>query len=145
MSDNRSRIDNLIIKGIDKVEEKVGKVEEKVNDVELDLKELNSKFANHEEFFQRHLEADEKMYQEFAKMNDILRENTDSLKEHMRRTSLLEDSLLKMNDRFIPIEDEYIKKKAIQDFIRCNKKKFIVYLGIVSTIIGIIVGITRIF
>jgi predicted nucleic acid-binding Zn-ribbon protein len=143
MSDDRSRIDNLITNGIDKVEQKVSKVEDKVNDVELDLKELNSKFGSHEDFFQRHLEADERMYQEFTKMNSILRENTDSLREHMRRTSMLEESLLKINNRLTPIEDEHMRKKAIQNYMKDNKKRFIVYLGIASTIIGIIVGVTR--
>lgn len=157
MSDDSSRIDDLIMKGIDKVEEKVDKVGSKVETVESDLKDLNSQFRTHEEMFKKHLETDEKMYQEFAKMNNTLRDNTESLIEHMAQTKLvrqevrlardmandLKVAVEKIDGRLQPIEEDRIKKEAVKEFMKERAKKWSIYVGILGTIIGIIYTISQ--
>ena len=166
MSDEQRRIDDLIIKGIDRVEDKVEKVEDKVGElrdktgkIETDLHDLSSQFRSHEELFKAHLETDQKMYEEFSKMNEILRENTDSLKEHMAQTELvreevksarqmadnLKDALLKVDERLKPIEEEKLKKEAVKEYIAARWKKWLMILGAISTTLGIIGKLTGIF
>lgn len=152
MSDDKSRIDDLIIKGIDRVHDKMDKVDDKVNhlsektaNIETDVHELSSQFESHEHMFKEHLETDKKMYEEFAKMNDILRDNTESLKEHMRRTSLAEQAILKIDQRLSPIEQERLKKEAVREYLIGRWKRWLMYLGAISTALGIIGKLTGIF
>lgn len=157
MSDN-TRIDDLIIKGIDRVEDKVEKVQDKVGSIDGEVRSLNTKFGQHEEMFKAHLETDQRMYEEFARMNSTLQENTESLKEHMRRTSVVEDShreqhialqaqhdaLMKIDGRLKIFEDDKLKKMAVREYIAERWKLWLMYLGAFSTLIGIISKLTGI-
>lgn len=64
----------------------------------------------------QHTIQDSKMYEELKRMNDILMENTNSLKDHMAQTALLKDTVIKMDARLLPIELERIKKLAISEY-----------------------------
>ena len=144
MSDD-NRIDDLIIKGIDRVEDKVEKVKDQVTNVSSELTSLNAKFGTHEELFKAHLETDQKMYEEFSKMNTVLGENTQSLKEHMMQTNLVREAtesvknaLVKIDGRLTPIEEERLKKAAVKDYIKERWKMWLICLGAVATLLGII-------
>lgn len=155
MSD-QNRIDDLIIKGIDRVEDKVEKIQDKVSSINGEVKDLNSKFGQHEELFRAHLETDQKMYEEFAVMNKTLIENTQSLKEHMKRTAVLEEShreqhkalkeqhkaLMEISDRVKIFEDDKLKKQAVKEYIADRWKIWLMYLGAFSTVVGIISKLT---
>lgn len=72
--------------------------------------------ALHKATLEAHTAQDNKMYQEFKRMNDILQENTNSLKDHMAQTALLKDTVIKMDARLQPIELERLKKAAISEW-----------------------------
>ncbi len=61
-------------------------------------------------------------------MNDILEQNTQSLKEHMHRSDLLERIVEKMDKRLSPVETDFIRKQAVRDWLMA-KMKFITKLG----------------
>lgn len=110
MSDEKKN-DNYIRANISEIKRDVEKLNEQASNIDKNL--IAYKVA-----FDQHLEQDERMYQEFKRMNDLLFENTMSLKEHMHRTSLLEQTMLKMDERLAPIEVERIKKQAVGAFIK---------------------------
>lgn len=139
MSDDR--IDQLLISGLDKVDRKC-------DDIKDDVNELSRHFEKHEAAFVKHMETDEKMYEELHRMNNILQDNTDSLKEHMLRTANVEntqsiqnEALLKIDDRLSAIEEQEIKKQAVKEFMKENAKKWSIRIGIAAGIVGIIATI----
>jgi hypothetical protein len=73
--------------------------------------------------FEDHLTRDEEMFNEFKRMNNILQQNTDSLREHMRRTDILEDIVQKIDLRFTPIEIAHIEVQVITKYKLEKKKK----------------------
>jgi hypothetical protein len=95
---------------LDYVVSRLDAVVDACNKIDKDLTE-------HKAVFDAHLAQDERMYQEFKRMNDILAENTESLKEHMRRTTLLEKAILNMENRLNPIEIEFIEKNAVSKYV----------------------------
>lgn len=79
-----------------------------------------------------HTEQDEKLCAELTRMNNILQDNTESLKEHVRRTNLLESVVKNIDDRLNPIEIEHIQKAAVHSWAM-NKLKL---LGKIGTAVG---------
>lgn len=79
-----------------------------------------------------HTEQDEKLCAELTRMNNILQDNTESLKEHVRRTNLLESVVKNIDDRLNPIEIEHIQKAAVHNWAM-NKLKL---LGKIGTAVG---------
>jgi hypothetical protein len=69
---------------------------------------------------------------EQQKMNDILDKNTQSLELHIRRTEILEQSVTELNQRVIPIEKDYLHKKALESFFATIGK----WVGILGAGIG---------
>jgi hypothetical protein len=105
MSDDRK--DNYILDELRDIKDSV----EECND---NTHKLSKSLAEYKVAFDHHTKQDELMYEEFKRMNDILQQNTDSLKEHMLRTSLLEDVVVKIDSRLQPIEIEKIEKEAVK-------------------------------
>lgn len=66
---------------------------EKLSD---DVKNVDKTLTEYKVSFDHHILQDEKMYEEFKRMNDVLVQNTESLKEHMHRTALLEETIIKI-------------------------------------------------
>lgn len=70
--------------------------------------------------FESHMKQSEEKYNELQRsserQNEILHNNTESLKEHMRQTLLLKETMIKMDARLCPIEIERIKKQAISEW-----------------------------
>lgn len=78
--------------------------------------------------FEEHTKQDEKnavnLYEELKRMNDVLQVNTDSLKEHMYRTELLEKLVNKMDARLEPLEQDKIEQEAIKKYTHHRVMKF---------------------
>ena len=108
-------------KKIDYIQGRVDSVVETVNNID---KEMSIQKAG----LQTHLKQDERMWDEFKRMNDILQQNTDSLREHMHQTLLLKEVVMKMDARLSPIEIEYIQKSAVRGWL-LNRLKFVAKVG----------------
>jgi L-serine deaminase len=105
MSDDRK--DDFILDELKSIKDLVDECNKNTNEVSKSL-------AEYKVAFDLHTKQDELMYEEFKRMNDILQQNTDSLREHMLRTSLLEDVVVKIDSRLQPIEIEKIEKEAVK-------------------------------
>lgn len=92
---------------IDYIQERLDKVVDKVHDISASVDTLTMSLESH-------TKQDERMYDELKRSNDILAENTESLKDHMRRTQLLEDFVRKVDTRIAPIEREHMSRKVLQ-------------------------------
>lgn len=126
-------------------------IKDKVEDISDTVHKIDKDLAVHKSTFDEHLRQDEKMYEEFRRMNDILQQNTESLKEHMHRTELAEKQLVILEElaknidaRLSPIEKDRIEKEAILKYRNDKLFKIAKILGIIATIIGIIVSIKKI-
>lgn len=95
-------------------EETLSKIVDKLDDVSSAIHKVDKDLALHKSQFEQHIVQDEKMYEEFKRMNDILQQNTNSLKEHMHRTELLEELVTKMDGRLSPLEVKHIENNAIK-------------------------------
>lgn len=113
---------------IDYIQSRVDTAIDKIHDVGAALQAHATDFAAHSK-------QDEHMYEELRRANDILSENTASLKAHMRRTDLLEDYMKKMDARFMPVEVDHQNKVAVQDWVGV-KLKFIAKLGAAAAALG---------
>jgi DNA repair exonuclease SbcCD ATPase subunit len=121
----------------DNEDNKLNYIQSKLDTVADTCSNIDKELAIHKAAFEAHLEQDQKMYEEFKKMNEILRENTDSLKEHMHRTELLENAIVKMDQRLSPIEIEHIQKDAINKFISKKATLIAKIAGAVTAVIGV--------
>lgn len=97
--------------------ENLSQIRSKLDDISDTCSKIDKELALQKAAFDAHLAQDERMYEEFKRMNNILAENTDSLKEHMRRTSMLEEVILNINGRLGPIEVEHIQKQAVSAYV----------------------------
>lgn len=94
--------------------------------------------------FEEHLKQDEKMYEEFKGMVQILRENTDSLKEHVLRTNTLQQMVLDMHAQLDPIVQERIKKQAVSEFVKAKAARWTKIATIAAAVITIVYYILKI-
>jgi DNA repair exonuclease SbcCD ATPase subunit len=125
------------------LDELLNKIDTKLDEMSDVIHKVDKDVALHKAAFEDHTKADEKMYDELRRMNDILQTNTESLKEHMHRTELLEDLVKKMDQRLSPIEEERIQIEAIKKYKHEKLEKIIQWgkiLGVILTLIGITVA-----
>ena len=113
-----------------KLEESIDKVDSKVDRIDTTLAVMTSKF-------EEHLKTDEKMYEEFKTMVQILRENTDSLKDHIMRTNTLQEMVIAFNKRLEPIEQERLKSLAVSEFMKGKAAKVVKITTVLAAIITI--------
>lgn len=116
------------------IDGKLDYIQDKLDSVENCVSKIDKEVALQKAAFDDHLKQDERMYEEFKRMNDILQQNTESLKEHMYRTELLETIVQKMDTRLSPLEKENIEQQAVAKY----RKDFMVR---VAKITGILVGV----
>lgn len=116
---------------IDEIKESVDKVDSKCDRMDTSLTYMTAKF-------EEHLKQHEKIYEEFKGMVQISRENTDSLKEHVLRTNMLQQMVLDMHAQLDPIVKERIKKEAVSDFIRAKAARWAKIASMVAAFITII-------
>jgi hypothetical protein len=130
------------------LDQKMQYIQDKVEEVSSTVHKIDKDLAIHKATFDDHLKQDEKMYEEFKRMNDILQQNTDSLKEHMHRTevaekqlTILEDLAKNIDSRLSPIEKQRIEQEAIAKYRNEKLIKIGKILGIVATLVAIIATI----
>lgn len=109
-------------------------LQDKMDEIGNQLHKMDKDSALQAQAFIEHLRQHERMYEEFKRTNEILKSNTESLKEHIHRTELLEDLVSKVDARLQPIETSRIEQEAI----RKHKHEQLVRWG---KIIAVIVGI----
>jgi hypothetical protein len=107
---------------------KIDYIQHKLDSVEETCASIDKQVALQKAAFDQHTLQDERMYEELKRMNDILQANTDSLREHMHRSDLLEDLVKKMDKRFSPMEIEFQRKEAVRQWVT-SKAKFIGKIG----------------
>ncbi len=125
----------------DGISSKLTLIQDKVDEVSDTVHKVDKEVALQKAAFDDHLKQDERMYEEFKRMNDILQQNTESLKEHMHRTNLLEDLVQKMDKRLSPIELDRIEREAVKKYRNERLVKIAKILGAIGALIGIIAGI----
>ena len=122
-------------------EEMLSKIDEKLDEVSDACHKIDKEVALQKAAFDDHIVTDEKMYEEFKRMNDILQQNTNSLREHMYQTQLLKDTVLKIDARLAPFEVERIEEEAIKKYRNAKLKKYGKILAIIATLIAIAAGL----
>lgn len=122
--------------------DEIRSLEESVKDVSNKVNSLDKNFVEYKVSFDNHVSVDEKMYAELRRMNDILAENTESLKTHIRRTDALEDLAIGMNKRLSELEVKNIEQKAIKAWLR---GKMMLCAKIIGALTGISALITAVY
>ena len=120
--------DKYIIKQLDKLEKTIEKVDEKCDGIDKAVTVFGDRF-------EEHMKQDEKMYEEFKRMVDILQENTADIKHHISRTDELQELVVNINARLTPIEQEKLKKEAVTEFM---KERTVIWGKRLSVAIGIL-------
>jgi thiaminase len=123
-------------------DEMLNKIDSKLDDVGDALSKVDKEVALQKAAFDEHIKQDEKMYEEFKRMNDILQSNTDSLKEHMHRTELLESLVQKMDARLSPVEIRHIEEEAIKKHRHVTLVKWAKIIGALVGLVGLLSALT---
>lgn len=130
------------------LDEKISYIQEKVEEVSSTVHKIDKEVALQKAAFDEHIKQDEKMYEEFKRMNDILQINTESLREHIHRTeiaeqqlSILENLAKNIDERLAPIEKERVEKDAISKYRSDLLIKLAKIIGIISTMVAIVATI----
>jgi len=95
-------------------DEQLSRIQDKLDEVKDTCYRIDKDLCSHKASFEEHTKADEKMYDELKRMNDILQSNTESLKEHMYRSDLLEKMCNSMDQRLSPLEVKEIQRDAVR-------------------------------
>ena len=114
-------------------------IQERLESVATSVGNIDKDMALQRQALEDHTKSDEKMYEELRRMNDILQSNTESLKEHVRRTNLLEDVMNRMDKRLEPVELEHIQKQAVKDYLYKNAKFVAKITAALAGIAGLLV------
>lgn len=115
---------------IDTLAKKLDNVTEKVSDI-------GTKLEVHIAKFDVHLDDEEAHRQAILRNTEVLQSNTDSLKEHMLRTDLLETYVKKIDERLTPVELTAQRKQAVVDWWK-GSIVFVAKLGAAVTAITVI-------
>lgn len=105
-----SKKDDLIVSILNKIDNKMDNLENKFAALDKDIVVQQAHAEVHQELLrstQEHMEI----------MSKTLEINTESLKEHIRRTNLLENSIGGLDTRLTPLERHYQRLIAISWFI----------------------------
>jgi chromosome segregation ATPase len=121
---------SYVNKSIDKLEKAIEKIDEKCDNIDKTVALFGQRF-------EEHLKQDEKMYEEFKRMVDILAENTADMKHHISRTDELQDLVVALNNRLTPIEQEKLKKEAVKEFLMERAAKWGKVTGAIISVLTI--------
>ena len=99
-------------------------------------KEVTLQKASAEE---RHVDI-KQIQEDQRRLTEVMRENTDSLNEHMARTDLLEKAVMAIDSRLTPIEIERIQKTAIAQHRNDMLMRIAKIMGVLTAIGGIIMA-----
>ena len=117
-------------------DEKLGRIHDKLDRVDDTVCRIDKELVAQKTAFEDHTKQDEKMYDELKRMNDILQQNTDSLKEHMYRSDVLEKLYESIDSRLTPIEVKEIQREAVREWW---KKNSIFWAKILSAVGGAVI------
>jgi hypothetical protein len=90
--------------------------DKKIDQIVEAVAKIDKEVALQKAALDTHTKQDEQMYEQLKRMNDILQQNTDSLKEHMGNNALLKQMIIKMDERLSPIEKERVEKAAVREY-----------------------------
>lgn len=125
-------------------DQRIEHIHDKLEEVANCVHKIDRELAVHKTTFDEHLKQDEKMYEEFKRMNDILQQNTESLKEHMHRTALLEELVQKMDARLLPMEKQQIQEDAVRQYRNEQIVKVAKIMGLLTGLFALLGGIREI-
>lgn len=123
----------------------LSKMQDKLDEVSDISHKIDKEVALQKAAFDDHAKQDEHMYEELKRMNDILQENTLSLKEHMQQTQLLKDTVLKIDARLAPIELERIEQEAVRKYRNEKLVKYGKIFAVITAIAGALSGLKAFF
>lgn len=130
------------------LDEMFDKIDSKLDEVSDAIYKIDKEVALQKAAFDEHIKQDEKMYEEFKRMNDILSVNTESLKEHMQRTAIaeqrqqiLEDLVKSIDARLSPFEQHRLEEEAIKKYRNEKLIKIGKILGLIATLVAIVAGL----
>mgnify|MGYP003494030453 len=119
-------------------DEMLNRIDAKLDDMSDSIHKIDKEVALQKSAFDSHTNQDEQMYEELKRMNDILQQNTESLRQHMQQTQLLKETVLKIDARLAPIEVERIEAEAVKKYRNDKLKKYGKILGLIATAVGIL-------
>ena len=119
-------------------DEMLNRIDAKLDDMSDSIHKIDKEVALQKSAFDSHTNQDEQMYEELKRMNDILQQKTESLRQHMQQTQLLKETVLKIDARLAPIEVERIEAEAVKKYRNDKLKKYGKILGLIATAIGIL-------
>jgi DNA repair exonuclease SbcCD ATPase subunit len=120
------------------LESRIDHIQERLDDISNSVHSIDKSLALQQSEFIEHTKQDEKMYEQLKRLNDILQVNTDSLREHMHRTDLLEALVTKMDIRLNPIENAKLEDDVIKKYQSEQKKERYERLVRLGKIFGLI-------
>lgn len=106
----------------DYITEEIRSIDSSIKDISNKINELDKTLVEYKVSFEHHIGADENMHSELKRMNNILAENTESLKYHIRRTDLLESNSVTLANRLSELEIKSIEANAIKQWISSQTK-----------------------
>ena len=129
--------------------DKLEKIDDKLDQVRIESAEARKSFDAHED-------KDEDRHQDIKSMhddiiiqvssqNEKLSEYNDHLRDHMRRTELLEENQECMQDRLRPLVKAASDKAAVKTYFSEKWSKRIKILTVVSVTLGIIATLVKLF
>jgi hypothetical protein len=125
-----SDINEFLLNKLDKLDGKLDTIREE---------QLVSKaaFGSHEDRDQEMHDDVKSMGTELKNQSKLLGDYNQSLKEHMRRTELLENKVE-------PMFTEFQDKQALEKIKQAKRKKILKIAGVISVIVGIAAGIAQV-
>ena len=127
----KDQVNDMIIRGLDKVEEKVDHLNDKIDGINIGL----SRHLAEDDVVQKNIDN------QLNRMNTTLEVNTQSLQEHMLRTSQNEEMIKRLADLH-EVNDSRIEKLEVPHIMFSSWKSWFVAIG---TIAGAIAGILKLF
>ena len=108
----------------------------KIDQIVESVANIDKEVALQKAALETHTKQDESMYEELKRMNNILQQNTDSLKDHMQNNMLLKDMIVNMDKRLSPIEKDRNDKVAVRDWAKAKLKLLLKIAAAVGFLAG---------
>jgi predicted nuclease with TOPRIM domain len=115
---------------------KLDKLDEKLDDIKLDQSETRQALESHEKRDEEIHQDVKKMSVELVNQSKMLNDYNQSLREHMRRTDLLEEIVK-------PIHQDWAERQVVEKHKMKTWKKVVAAIGIATTIVGLIAGVIQ--
>lgn len=118
----------------------------KLDNVTDKLSDINSKLEVQIAKLDAHKEHEDEVDDALRQHTAVLQANTESLKDHMRRTDILETYVKKIDERFTPMEQETARKKAVAEWWK-SRVVFVAKLGgavgVLSAVLKLLISLTH--